>query len=115
MRRLLFVVVALFALLAPGRAFATTPPNSGDTSDSAAATTTTIDNSFLDTKRQLTECLNNSIDLPDCGIEPKVAGDRGGVLQGVTFGLLTLGIAIISWRVVRAVRARDAAVGSRAA
>ena len=114
MRRLLFAVVTLFALLAPGRAFATTPPDSGDTGDTAAATTTSIDNSFLDTKRELSQCLNNSIDLPDCGIEPKAAGDRGGPLQAVTFGILTLGIAIICWRVVRSIRARDAAVGSRA-
>ncbi len=112
MRRLLFVVCALSALLAPGRAFATTPPT-GD-GEGAAATTTTIDNSFLDTKRELSQCLNNSIDLPDCGIEPKQAGDRGGALQGVTFGLLTLGIVVISWRVVRSIKARDAAVGSRA-
>lgn len=113
MRRLLFAVVTLFALLGPGRAFATTPPGSGDTSDTVAAPTSTIDNSFLDTKRELSQCLNNSIDLPDCGIEPKVAGDRGGSLQAVTFGILTLGIIIICWRVVRSVKARDAAVGSR--
>jgi hypothetical protein len=116
MRRLLFVVVALFAVLIPARALATTPPNgSGDgTTTTDAAPDTTIDNSFLDTKRELSQCLNNSIDLPDCGIEPTQPGDRGGVLQGVTFGVLTLGIVIISWRVVRSIRARDAAVGSRA-
>ena len=118
MRRLLFVVVAVFAVLAPGRALASTPPTippaTSDTAAAGSATESTIDNSFLDTKRELSQCLNNSIDLPDCGIEPKVAGDRGGVLQGVTFGVLTLGIVIIGWRVVRSVKARDAAVGSRA-
>lgn len=114
MRRLLLAVITLLALLAPGRAFATTPPGSDGTSDGAAgATTTTIDNSFLDTKRELSQCLNNSIDLPDCGIEPKVAGDRGGSLQLITFGVLALGIAFICWRVTRAIRARDAALQSR--
>ncbi len=114
MRRLLFAVITLFALLAPGRAFATTPPGAGDAGDTTAVTTTSIDNSFLDTKRELSQCLNNSIDLPDCGIEPKVAGARGGALQAVTFGILAIGIALICWRVVRSVKARDAAVGSRA-
>jgi hypothetical protein len=114
MRRLLFAVVTVLALLAPGRAFATTPPSQGQAGDSGAVTTTTVDNSFLDTKRQLSECLNNSVDLPDCGIEPKVAGDRGGPLQLVTFGILALAIAFICWRVARSVKARDAAFGSRA-
>lgn len=113
MRRLLFAVVTLLALLTPGRAFATTPPSTPVSGDGAGATTTTIDNSFLDTKRQLSECLNNSVELPGCGIEPKASGDRGGPLQAVTFGVLALGIAFICWRVVRSVKARDAAMSSR--
>ena len=104
----LCVIVALFAVLTPARALATVPPNSSG--DDSTTTPTTIDNSFLDTKRELSECLNDSIGLPDCGIEPTQPGDRGGVLQGVTFGVLALGIALICWRVVRSVKARDAAV-----
>jgi len=116
MRRLVLPLLAMATLvvatLAPGPAFAATP---GDPSNggSDAATTTTIDNDFLDTKRDITQCLGNSIDLPDCGVEPKTAGARGGWLQGVTFGLLTLGIGFISWRVVRAVKARDKALESQ--
>jgi hypothetical protein len=107
----LYVIVALFAVMTPARALATVPPNStGGDSGQAGAPPTTIDNSFLDTKRELSECLNDSIGLPDCGIEPTQPGDRGGVLQGVTFGVLALGIALICWRVVRSVKARDAAV-----
>ena len=113
MRRLLFAVVALLALLTPGRALATTPPSGGGSGDASAAPTTNLDNSFLDTKRQLSECLNHSVDLPDCGIQPKAPGDRGGVLQIITFCILGLGIAFISWRVVRSVKARDAALSSR--
>ena len=111
MRRLLLLLVAAFVGLAPAPSFAATPTDpSGD--GSSAATTTTVDNSFLDTKREISQCLNNSIDLPDCGVEPTTAGARGGWLQGVTFGLLALGIAVISWRVARAVRARDRALES---
>jgi hypothetical protein len=114
MRRLLLSLVAVCAVFAPSRAFAAAPPDtSGGSSTTADATTTTLDNSFLDTKRDITECLNNSIDLPDCGVTPKQAGDRGGALQGVTFGLLALAIAFICWRVTRAIRARDRELASR--
>lgn len=99
------------AVLAPARAFATAPPDSGTGSDQAA-TTTSINNDFLNTKRDLSECLNNSVDLPNCGIEPTQAGDRGGALQYVTFGLLILSVAFIFWRVARGVKARDAALNA---
>ncbi|MCU1393859.1 MAG: hypothetical protein JWM34_2287 [Ilumatobacteraceae bacterium] len=131
MRRLLFVVVALFAVLTPMRALAASPAGAGGDAAATPATappattpttavpttipSTTIDNQFLDTKRELSECLNDSIGLPGCGIKPTQPGDRGGVLQGVTFGLLALGIFIICWRVVRSVKARDISVGSRSA
>jgi hypothetical protein len=111
MRRLLLLVLAAAAVLTPGRAFATAPPDSsGD--GAATATPTTIDNSFLDTKRNLTDCLNNSVDLPDCGIQPTEPGERGGALQLATFFVMFLGIGVISWRVTKSVRARDRALES---
>ncbi len=123
MRRLLLLLVAMFAVsvsLAQSSAFAAAPPNSGgsgsgasaDGSSGVAAPTTTIDNSFLNTKRDISQCLNNSIDLPDCGVQPTTPGARGGWLQGVTFGVLGIGITIISWRVVKSVKARDKALQS---
>jgi len=84
--------------------------SSNQTAQDASAPTTTIDNSFLDTKRDLSECLGRSVELPDCGIEPTNAGDRGGALQYTTFVLMVLGLTFIGWRVVRAVRARDNAL-----
>ncbi|MCU1401186.1 MAG: hypothetical protein JWN62_4295 [Acidimicrobiales bacterium] len=115
MRRLVFVVVALFTMLSPAAALAATAPpgSSGDGSTQAVAPTTTIDNTFLDTKRNLTDCLDNPIGLPECGVEPTHPGDPGGPLQAITFGLLALGIFIICWRVVRSVKARDAALQSQ--
>jgi hypothetical protein len=114
MRRLLLLLVAVLAVLAPASGSAAAPPDSsGDSGSSSGATTTTIDNSFLDTKRDLNECLNNSIDLPDCGVESSAPGARGGVLQGVTFGILAAGITFISWRVARSIRARDKALESQ--
>jgi len=111
MRRLAVIVLLTLAVLAPVPALATS--GSSESGNDGVATTTTIDNSFLDTKRDLTECLNNSIGLPDCGVEPTNAGDRGGALQYATFAVMILGIVFIGWRVSRAIRARDAALGSR--
>jgi hypothetical protein len=103
-------VILLFGLLlaVPARALAAAGEPGGD--GSGAATTTTIDTSFLDTKRDLDQCLNHSIDLPDCGREPTQAGDRGGALQYATFGTMVLGLVFIGWRVTKAVKARDAAL-----
>lgn len=119
MRRIVVLVLLAFVAFAPraaGAAGTTVPPaDDGSADTSAAVTTTTIDNSFLDTKRELTQCLNNSINLPDCGVEPKLAGDRGGPLQIVTFSLMGLGLVLIGWRVTRAIRARDHALGSTSA
>ena len=111
---------AVFVSLAPSSAFAAAPPNSGgsgsaagaDGSSGAVAPTTSIDNSFLNTKRDISQCLNKSIDLPDCGVQPTTPGARGGWLQSVTFGVLGVGITIISWRVVKSVKARDKALQS---
>jgi len=115
MRRLLLLLVAAigFAALAPAPSFAATPTDPSGDGSGSSVTTTSIDNSFLDTKRDLSQCLNNSIDLPDCGVEPTTPGARGGWLQGVTFGVLALGIGFISWRVARSIRARDRAIGSQ--
>ena len=111
MRRIVVLVLLVFVAFAPDAAVATVPPgDDGSTDTSVAFTTTTIDNSFLDTKRELTQCLNNSINLPDCGIEPKLAGDRGGPLQIVTFSLMGLGLVLIGWRVTRAIRDRKSVV-----
>jgi len=116
MRRAVVIVLSAFlaglltavCVLAPANALA-------DSSGGAQSTapTTTIDTSFLDTKRQLTECVNHSVQLPDCGVVSSAPGARGGALQLATFAILTLAIAFIAWRVVRSIRARDAALGSR--
>lgn len=114
--RLLLLLAALtvgIGLIAPSAAATSGVDGSSDGSSDAAATTTTIDNSFLDTERDISECINNALPEPDCGREPTDDGDRGGALQLATFGVLTLGIAFIVWRVVRSVRARDAAIRPR--
>lgn len=115
MPRLLVMLATLIVgvgLIAPSASAVSGVDQSSDESSGAVVTTTTIDNSFLDTERPYSECVSALPD-PDCGREPTAEGDRGGALQLVTFGVLTLGIAFIVWRVVRSVRARDAAVTPR--
>ena len=107
MRRWFVLPVAVFAMLTPAHAFAVAPPGSGDTTGTSLTggtdvTTTSINNEFLNTKRDLSQCLGHSVDLPDCGIEPTHPGDRGGILQYITFGLMMFGVAFIFWRVAAA-------------
>ena len=114
MRRTILTVLAVcLAVLGIGRtaAMATTPPVTPPTD--GFPTTTTIDNHFLDTQRDLSECAGHSVDLPGCGVKPTQSGDRGGALQLATFFLLVLAIVFICWRVVRSVRARDAALSAK--
>ncbi|MUH50095.1 MAG: hypothetical protein F2789_02690 [Actinobacteria bacterium] len=106
MRRWFVLVLAVMAVLAPARAFATAPPNSVGGTDQAV-TTTSIDTLFPATKRDTSECAGHSIELPDCG-----GAGRGTALMYVTFGLLFLGVAFIFWRVARSVKARDAALNA---
>ncbi|MEO6125122.1 MAG: hypothetical protein ABIR32_15570 [Ilumatobacteraceae bacterium] len=130
MRRLLVFIlaafVAAFVVAVPSQAFASAPVDQSGSGDQAATTPTTIttivsgdptdttiDNSFLDTERNITECLNNSVELPGCGREPQQQGDRGGALQLVTFGLLFVGVGFIFWRVARGIKARDAAIAAK--
>jgi hypothetical protein len=112
-RRALVLILLGLTLAVPARALATGAGTGSGDSGIGAATTTTIDTSFLDTKRDLGDCLNNSIDLPDCGRNPTQAGDRGGALQYATFGIMILGLVFIGWRVTKAVKARDAALSRR--
>ena len=109
MRRWFLLTLTVLAVLAPAPALAVGPPDSGVTTDTAV-TATSIDNEFLNTKRDISECLGNSVNLPDCGVKPTTPGARGGALQYVTFALMAFGLGFIFWRVTRGVRARDSAV-----
>lgn len=112
MRRFVLLMFTAFSIITPANAFATATDDTTGTGDGSVPATT-IDNSFLDTERDLTECLNNSVELPGCGRAPTQEGDRGGALQLATFGILTLAIAFICWRVAKGIRARDAAIAAR--
>jgi hypothetical protein len=108
------LVLFALALTVPATALAAAPPGSSAQPVDPSSPVTTIDNSFLDTERDLSECLGNSVQLPGCGHKTEDAGDRGGALQLATFAVMTLGLVFIGWRVTVAVRRRDRSVGSQA-
>lgn len=88
---------------------------SGRDAAEAVATIDTVapiaTNDFLDTERDLSECIS-AAPKPGCGREPTHAGDRGGSLQLVLFGLVVAAMAGIGWRIVASVRARGRAANA---
>ena len=76
---------------------ATPHPAVPDTSATAAAPGVT-DNHFIPADQNLSTCVS-SLPRPNCGTEA-----QGGWRQGLTFGVLMLGMAFIGWRIFRAVR-----------
>ena len=44
---------------------------------------------------------------PNCGTEPQLSGDRGGVMQYVTFGIIIIGLLIIMTVIARSVIRTD--------
>lgn len=116
MRRWLVCSFAMFVLAAPLSVNATAPPSS--TTDTTVTTeqpapTTTMNNDFLNTERDIGECVGNSDELPGCGRAPVSSGDRGGWIQYTTLAVMAAGLGFIFWRVARAVRARDAALNAQ--
>lgn len=104
MARSLPVVLATSLVLSFGApaVASSTPP-----ADQEVPTT----NEFMDLERDLSECISSN-PLPGCGREPTSAGDRGGWQQLLLFGIMMGGIAVIFWRITRAVRARDRSLGA---
>ena len=98
-RRLLPAVLA-FAFL--GACSGDNPYQSAVTADTSP--TLTGDNEFLPVRENVSDCIG-AVERPNCGSESK-----GGWRLGLTFGVLLAGMSFIGWRVVRSVRARDAAL-----
>ncbi|MEQ1872674.1 MAG: hypothetical protein ABL953_03015 [Ilumatobacteraceae bacterium] len=65
--------------------------------------TPTTENDFLPQRENVSDCIG-AVERPDCGSNAK-----GGWQMYLTFGVLIAGMSFIGWRVVRSVRARDAA------
>lgn len=80
------------------------PYQSAETATANTEAVSVGENEFLPERENVTECIG-AVERPDCGSKAK-----GGWQMYLTFGVLIAGMAFIGWRVVRSVRARDAAV-----
>jgi hypothetical protein len=76
-------------------ASATTERDDGETE------TTALDNPFLPEDANLGDCIS-ALPRPECGSEA-----RGGWRQGLVFGAVVAGMAVIGWRLFVNVRRRD--------
>ena len=77
---------------------------SPDTNGSDTTGPDTTINDFLPQRENVSDCIG-AVERPNCGSTAK-----GGWQMYLTFGVLIAGMSFIGWRVVRSVRARDAAV-----
>ena len=105
-RRVLPAVLGPLVLLTLGACGGENPYQSAQSADTAVASqgTTLADNQFLPARENVSDCIG-AVERPDCGSEAK-----GGWQMYLTFGVLIAGMSFIGWRVVRSVRARDAAM-----
>lgn len=71
------------------------------------------DSTFVyDLENEPSNCIG-FLPKPGCGKKPQQAGDRGGSLQYLTFGIMILGVGTIGTVLVRNVIKRDRAIAER--
>ena len=82
----------------------------------ASPTDTTVpvtDSTFVwDLEKEPSECIG-FLPKPGCGKEPQQAGDRGGALQWLVFGVILTGVATIGTVLARNVVRRDREIARR--
>lgn len=81
-----------------------TEATNANTTNGGTIETPTTENDFLPQRENVSDCIG-AVERPDCGSNAK-----GGWQMYLTFGVLIAGMSFIGWRVVRSVRARDAAI-----
>jgi hypothetical protein len=59
-------------------------------------------------------CEGSALPQLGCGTEPQASGDRGGVMQWATFGVVMLGLATIGTVIVRSTIRNDRARAAEA-
>lgn len=97
------VAVALLCTIAP---FVSSMARATDTT----TTTVVTDSTFVyDLENEPSQCIG-FLPKPGCGKKPEQAGDRGGALQWVTFGVIIAGVAVIGTVLARNVIRRDRAI-----
>lgn len=113
------VATLLIATLTSGAVEASTPPDGsaapapavadqGETPavSVGAAGAAIANNDFMPERENLSDCIGG-VQRPNCGSKAK-----GGWRQGLTFGVIAAGMALIGWRLVVSVRKRDRAINA---
>lgn len=96
--------------LAPFVIAANAPRVSADTTAATATTIPVTEPTYVyDLERDPSECIG-FLPKPGCGKEPEQAGDRGGALQYLVFGIMLSGLAVIGTVLARNVIRRDRAL-----
>lgn len=103
--------VALACLAAPALALGSTPSASGNSADTTTETTLQPTATSIYTYNlpgNISDCVG-LYPKPGCGTEPVLSGDRGGVMQYVTFATLIAGLTVIMSVIARSVIKTDRA------
>ena len=95
----------------------TTVPDAFVSANSSEVTSTTAvtESTYVyDLENEPSECINSN-PRPGCGKKPVQAGDRGGVLQYLTFLIMLTGVGVIATVLIRNVIKRDRAIAAQMA
>ncbi len=108
MPRVVAVVCAVVLTVAPFGMSAVSASDSTDTTVPPSPDSTFV----YDLEKEPSECIG-FLPRPGCGKKPQQAGDRGGSLQYLTFGLIILGLGTIGTVITRNVIKRDREIAER--
>ena len=86
--------IALLTIAVPGVSTASNTP---------VGTTDTSVPAVYDLENVPSECIG-FLPKPNCGKEPQDAGERGGALQYIVFGMMMLGLGVIAIGIVRSTK-----------
>ena len=91
--------IALLAVAVATLVILQTPPASNATSPDTSTP------AVYDLENEPSECIG-FLPKPGCGKEPEDAGERGGSLQYLVFGIMITGLTIVGVSITRSVKKR---------
>lgn len=108
MPRIAVSACAVLLTIAPFGLSAVHAADSSDTTIPQSPDSTAV----YDLEKEPSECIG-FLPKPGCGKKPEQAGDRGGSLQYLTFGIMLVGLGTIGTVLIRNVMKRDKAMAER--
>ncbi|MGA0117864.1 MAG: hypothetical protein ACO3JF_05675 [Ilumatobacteraceae bacterium] len=108
MPRIAVSACAVLLTIAPFGLSAVHATDSSDTTIPSSPDSTAV----YDLEKEPSECIG-FLPKPGCGKKPEQAGDRGGSLQYLTFGIMLVGVGIVGTVLTRNVMKRDKAMAEQ--